>query len=291
MDACLESNPLILSTGMFRRVFEKEYNYINLILEFYAKHLSIEEIDGVELNVRSPKLFSELDLSERALNFAAKLKHNTLHYFYLDPVDFSEGATVSRQELDFIEKIMTLHGAFDFKAVVLHPFKYSPEELNAMHLLFNEDVGISVFCFESMLREQDVAVTDFEALFIDQRFRMLLDAAHAAAAQTSASAYSFEYLEPYFERVEYLHLSSVRRDLAYYDDTGFFCPSKGHSLFCETQDEDLKLFDPVLDLLDKKHFLAVILEQGFVKADIDLLRHELDFVRKYFLERNGEYKH
>jgi len=257
-----QKNPLLISTGIYRRAFEAEPNWVNAVLELYAQSTELKRrIDGVELNLRSAALLAGFRPSAASAAFAAALPHNSLHYFYLEPVRFGGGNSLSEADRTCLARVKELQGIFDFKLLVLHPFPYNLPQVRLLYRVFHDEIGIPTFGFESMLRDQDIPRPDFERLFSESRVRMVLDAAHAAAAETSGSAYSFAYLEPFLSRVDYLHMSSVRRDLAYVDDTGFFCASRGHTLFTETGAEDLKLFDPVRALFRGKPFLGLTLEQ------------------------------
>ncbi|MBF0552984.1 MAG: hypothetical protein HQK96_00335 [Nitrospirae bacterium] len=278
-------NPLIISTGIYRLANEKEPNYVNNILEFYADHEALVDIiDGVELNIRTPEIMETLILSDKSTNFLQSLNHNTLHYFYFSFFTFNQDNQLSPKDFEYIDKLKSINDKIHFRSVVIHPFPYNEKEVLMLYKIFHDKLDIPVFNFESMLRDIDINNTDFERLFVDENIGLLLDASHAVAAHTSNSLYTFEYLKPFFDRISYLHISSTRRDLAYYDNTGFFCPSKGHSMFIETNSEDLILFDKVFEFIENKPFLGLILEQCIKEKDIGPLIKEIHFIKKHFLQ-------
>ncbi|MBF0563904.1 MAG: hypothetical protein HQK89_01545 [Nitrospirae bacterium] len=278
-------NPIILSTDIYGYAYQKEPNYINNILEFYAgQNDLIDLIDGVELNIRTPGIIEEFQLSKRSIEFIQSLDHNTLHYFNFSLFDFKQDRLLSSRDLTHIGKLKSINDTFHFKSIVLHPFPYCESEVRKLYEIFHDELGIPVFNFESMIRDKDIGKNDFETLFVDKKIGLLLDVSHAVTAYTNDSLYTFEYVRPLFDRISYLHISSVRRDLAYRNNAGFFCPSKCHTMFTETNSEDLKLFDQLFELIQQKEFLGFILEQCITVKDIKPLREEINFIKKHFLQ-------
>ncbi len=272
MNQYLKDNPILLSTGVYFRAFKYEENPINKVIEFYSDNFS-GKISGIELRLKSKKDLLSFKLSKKSVNFLAGLKCNTLHYF--EPIQVAEFDSCK-------ESIANLHNLFCFKNFVVHPRNNKVFEVNYIKE-YAFSIGIDYFSIENLIDEPHVSKDVFENLLNEDGINFLLDVSHSVCAYTSNCLYRPDYLSKYFNKIKFIHVSSARRDLAYTDNTGFFCPAKGHSLFHETDLEDIKMFDWVRTLIAKNNGLGVVFEQMILKKNPEILLNELDFFTAYFI--------
>jgi hypothetical protein len=287
----MKCNPLLISTGVFRQAFESNSNYVNKIIEFYSDcEYLVQNIDGIELNIRTEQILKEIELSKKALEFIKKLSYNTIHFYYKEPILFTNGK-INLDDYIF-KKVKYLNKEFNFKEIVLHPFKYSSTEIASIYDFFHSTIGISKVNFENMINEMDIKRNDFETIFSNTQIGLVLDVTHAGLAEVSThpfplSPYKFEYLKRFYNRISYLHLSSIRSDIPYYDSSGLLSKYKAHSLFHQTNEDDLKMIkNETFQIINEKMFLPLVIEVGIKEKDISLLINEIEFLninlRNYF---------
>lgn len=272
---------IILSTGILRPALKSIPNYPVKIIELYGASPEIMEIiDGIEFNIRSFDVLEQIVLSEKSEKIVQSLSSNTMHFVYFEEISL-------KKLENYRDKIIEFHKVFRFQNVVLHPGTFKEHELPEILSYFKETVGIPLLSVENMIHTGNVSQYDFEFPFAYKAVCFLLDITHATMAEIDGHLYGFKYLQSFFEKVRYVHLSAVNQVETYYSSSGHAWNYKMHRSLTGSTPEEISLFEPaIFSVLDQSDTVGIVLETSQKDCNLEPIINDLKFIKETYVRRN-----